>query len=343
MKVLGINGGNGVMIHPLKDYLVGNLEPRAIFHTKGEKQWYSNFSVPIFNNEDRCYNQIKEADIIIGHPDCGHSSILAYSRAKKFSDPHKNESLTLFLKSIEHYKPYIWVMENLPALLKSYTKEELQDKFSDYKLIFINTSVMDFGNSQKDRVRLLVIGLHKKIKEEISIGEYILLKKRLATPYQVRIPQFCKSLLQGLTNEDISIGHVRENLDDEITLYGGFKMPLREIQRHWERYPFVKRWKVSTQENFTTAPGVYRNLDNSYPATARKANRQFNQQGLTMSPRELARIQGVPDDFIIYMDEKPTVGYWINKGRATVTKCPPYEIGVWFMDVLTNTIPNFLK
>jgi asparagine synthase (glutamine-hydrolysing) len=46
-------------------------------------------------------------------------------------------------------------------------------------------------------------------------------------------------------------------------------------------------------------PGVYRNLANEYPLTARKQNRQFNSLGYIMSPRELARIQGLPDDFKI--------------------------------------------
>jgi site-specific DNA-cytosine methylase len=50
-----------------------------------------------------------------------------------------------------------------------------------------------------------------------------------------------------------------------------------------------------------------------------------------MSPRELARIQGVPDSFKIHLD-KDNLQYWINKGRASVTKCPPYQIAQWFKE-----------
>jgi len=342
LNILGVDAGNGVIVHPLKDHLVGNLEPRGIFHSKEERQWFSNFSVPIFKDKETCYKHIKDVDVIIGNPDCGHSSILAYSRAKKFSDPHDNESLNTFFQAIQHYKPVIWLMENLPALLQAYTKEDFIEMFRDYQLSFIIGSVTQLGNSQKDRVRLVITGVHKDMEQELGRLKYIGLTRNLSKFYRVNEPTVCRNLFNGIDvkGEDKSIGHIREDIDTVITLYGGFKMPLREIQRHWEHNWCEKRWKV-TGENFTTAPGVYRNLDDGFPATARKANRQFNQLGLTMSPRELARIQGVPDSFNIAVGSRKN--YWINKGRASVTKCPPYELGVWFYDVLKSTIPNLLK
>jgi len=52
-----------------------------------------------------------------------------------------------------------------------------------------------------------------------------------------------------------------------------------------------------------------------------------------MTPRQLARIQGVPDDFKIWFD-KTSRTLSINKGRVSVTKAPPYEIGIWFKNTL---------
>lgn len=106
-------------------------------------------------------------------------------------------------------------------------------------------------------------------------------------------------------------------------------MSLAEIQLEWnERLKGKKRWTVEGG-NFKTAPGVYRNLRNDYPATARKANRQYNHEGLTLTPRQLARIQGVPDEFRLYINIDK-LNYWINKARTCVTKSPPYEISKWF-------------
>ena len=139
-----------------------------------------------------------------------------------------------------------------------------------------------------------------------------------------------------MDNENLSLGHIREDINSEITLYAGFKIKLSEVQKFWINNPTLKRYKVHDKK-FTTAPGVYRNLKKGPPATARKANRQFNPEGLQMSPRELARIQGVPDDFVIYF-ENSNIGYWINKGRATVTKTPPWEIGEWFKNQITKIL-----
>ena len=123
--------------------------------------------------------------------------------------------------------------------------------------------------------------------------------------------------------------HIREDINDIITLYAGKKLRLDEIQAQWLfEFPDSKRWVVKDRK-FTTAPGVYRNLPNEYPLTARKANRQFNHDGLMMTPRELARIQGIKDSFKLHYN-KQQKGYWINKGRVTVAKTPPYEVGLWF-------------
>jgi len=146
--------------------------------------------------------------------------------------------------------------------------------------------------------------------------------------------QLCGELLANLpkvnSKEGKDICHVNEDKDNTgstiITLYAGFKASLKEIKENWV-YEDWTRWMVEGR-NFSTAPGSYRNRDSEYPSTARKSNRQFNHNGDMMSPRELARIQGVPDKFKLWYEEDKH-NYCINKARATVAKTPPYEIGQW--------------
>jgi site-specific DNA-cytosine methylase len=126
----------------------------------------------------------------------------------------------------------------------------------------------------------------------------------------------------------LKLGHVREKDNTLITIYAGKKVKVGEIKKIWlTKHLNEKRLPVEGR-NFTSAPGVYKNLEEDYPATARKQNRQFNHFGEMMSPRELARIQGLPDEFKIAMDDA-NIQYWINKGRATIAKCPPYEVGTY--------------
>ena len=183
------------------------------------------------------------------------------------------------------------------------------------------------------RKRLVLIGIKKDhFGENLSKVQY-----HFSNVYKVNELKYCEQLLEGLNEENWDIAHIREDISDFITIYAGRKLTLRKIQRFWLKNPKLKRWPVNDRK-FSTAPGVYRNLNKDYPATARKANRQFNSQGLQMSPRELARIQGVPDKFRIYMDPNRKI-FSINKGRTTVTKTPPYEIARWFYKQLKKVQP----
>ena len=43
LKVLGVCGGQGALLFPFRDKLIGNIEPRGVFHTGREEQWKANF------------------------------------------------------------------------------------------------------------------------------------------------------------------------------------------------------------------------------------------------------------------------------------------------------------
>lgn len=338
MKVLGVCGGNGVILHPFKNHLVGNIEMRALFHTKLQEQWEANFpGIPLTKDhqsfmQPKLFDDLSNLDVIIGAPDCGHSSMLAYSRAKKLSDAKKNESLILFINSVIYYLPKVFLMENLPKLFLSLSEEDCKIAFKDYDLVFHKLSVSELGNSQKNRIRLLIIGIRKDLKEELKEK----LQYQFNNIYKVSKLKTAGELIYGLEKENWKTGNVREDINDIITIYAGTKSSLQDLKLFWDSNPRLSRYVVSDRK-FTTAPGVYRNISKNHPATARKANRQFNHLGLQLTPRELARIQGVPDRFKIYIDPN-NLGYWINKGRTTVTKTPPYEIGYWFYKQIKNVI-----
>ncbi len=150
--VLGICAGNGAVLYPFKSHLLGNIEPRGVFRSPQHEQWIKNFDkIPALFDYPKGLNLVtfdKKATIVMGHPDCGHSSVLAYSRGKKLSDPKDNKSLTLFIRAIQVYKPKVFLMENLPALLKTYGESDLMEAFEGYELKFIQGSVSKWGNSQ---------------------------------------------------------------------------------------------------------------------------------------------------------------------------------------------------
>lgn len=319
MKVLGVCGGNGVILHPFRDNLMGNIETRSAFVTPNDIQWDLNFSAPLDKTDQVAYRK-QAVKIIIGAPDCGHSSNLALSRGKKFSDASDNKSLSSYISMVNDYQPDFFLMENLPKM-RDTIGDTLDNLFPGYHLIVHVGPVSDFGNSQLTRVRLVVIGMKEK-----RYAKYFKV-------YPLSELKTSAELIEGLDKYDKELTcHVRESDDTEIPLYWGEKRKItvakaRDIWNH-QLTRVTTKWPVNNG-NLKNQPGVYKNLANDYPFTVRKSNRQFNHLGEQLTPREMARIQGVPDHFNLWYN-KDNHGYCINKGRLTVTKSPPYEIGLWF-------------
>lgn len=325
--VLGVCGGNGVILHPLRNSkILGNIEPRSVFHTKDNVQWRLNFRAPFENDLSSRYAGV---NVIVGAPDCGHSSVLSYSRAKKLSNPKDNDSLRMYIRALKIYKPKMFLMENLSKMLEAYpTLIPFLEK--KYRVIQYKQSVSFWGNSQVSRVRLVLVGIRKDQDLDLI---YKVISEESSREYQLKTSG---ELISGIDPEKTT-GHIREPDDYEIPLYyqGKRKLTTLEAKNIWNTvYNGKTRWEVN-MDKMKCQPGVYRNLENEYPKTARKQNRQFNHLGEMLTPRELARIQGVPDNFKLNFEEDNLL-YWINKGRVTVTKTPPYEIGVWFNRILTR-------
>lgn len=317
-RVFGVNAGLGVALYPFKKYLIGAIETRKVFHTPGQEQWQANFKgIPLY----RDYIDIPaNLDLVISSPDCGSGSMLRYSRAKQLGDHTFNQSLLEFLRAITTSFPKFFLFENLAGLFKSFPESDFRAILKDYRLVMHNKSVSYFGNSQLTRKRLVIIGIRRDLPQKLT-------RYFKCPDYRSEI-KACWDIYGDLTDEDYSIGHIRENPKEVISIHAKRRMSFEEIAQEWQtRLKGKKRW-LSPGYTFSTAPGVYRNLNKDYPATARKANRQFDESGLALTPRQLARIMGIPDKFDIYTD-KGKHNYWINKGRNTVTKGMVFEVPVW--------------
>jgi site-specific DNA-cytosine methylase len=316
LNILGVSAGNGVMLYPFKDHVIANIECRSDYYIKGQAlQWNTNFDVPMYKTLKEFKKPI---DVILGHPKCGLSSMFALSRGKKFSSHQDEPSLTLFIEAVHKYRPKIFVMENLPKLLDSFEDSDLKSTFQEYNISYIKGPVSMFGNSQLTRKRLIVIGLR---------NDYYTNKRKKTIkriPLNKTEPHKTKTLLMNLPDN----GNITEPLTDIITMYAGYKVSLDDAQDFWLSNPNLRHWPVNNGR-MSTAPGVYINHETDYPLTVRKTNRQFNPDGIQMSPRELARIQGICDGFLIYHDKDPKVT--INKGRITVANTPPMNLSFWLL------------
>lgn len=323
MNVLGISAGQGGLLFPFRKRLLGNIEPRGVFHTPGEEQWKANFKdVPFYKGY--CLQEFDEkVDIIISSPDCGASSIMRLSKVKELGKPKDNRSLNLVIEGINYYKPKIFLIENLPRLLSLLPNKYLQEAFKDYKLIFHERSVSDYGNSQVSRKRLIIIGVHKKTgKKYLNAFNEV---------FQVKTPKLTRDLLfvspYG-SNYNIPI-------EKTLAMYDYRKLPekknltVEKIQVLWNSaFKQEKKWPIKTAK-MSTLPGVYRLELDKPPLTLRPADRQFRPDGYPLGILDFKAIMGFPKAYKIFMDEGNYL-YWLNKARYTIAKGSVFEIAIWF-------------
>jgi len=327
--VLGISAGQGALLFPFRKHLLGNIEPRGVFHTPGEEQWKANFKdVPFYKGY--CLQEFDEkVDIIISSPDCGASSIMRLSKVKELGKPKDNRSLSLVIEGINYYKPKIFLIENLPRLLSLLPNEYLQEALKDYKLIFHERSVSDYGNSQVSRKRLIIVGVHKKAgKKYLNAFNEV---------FQVKTPTITRELLFESpygSNYNIPI-------EKTLAMYDYRKLPakknltVRKIQLLWNSdFKNEKKWPIKTAK-MSTLPGVYRLELDKAPLTLRPADRQFRPDGYPLGILDFKAIMGFPKAYKIFMDEGNYL-YWLNKARYTIAKGSVYEVGIWFKRCLKN-------
>lgn len=323
MNVLGISAGQGGLLFPFRKHLLGNIEPRGVFHTPGEEQWKANFGDIPFHKGFCLQEFDKKVDIILSSPDCGHSSVMRLSKVKELGNPKDNRSLNLVIAAILEYKPKIFLIENLPRLLSLLSRDFFEKTFKDYKLIFHERSVSDYGNSQVSRKRLIILGVHKKTgKKYLNAFDEV---------FQVKTPKLTRDLLfvspYG-SNYNIPI-------EKTLAMYDYRKLPekknltVEKIQVLWNSaFKNEKKWPIKTAK-MSTLPGVYRLELDKAPLTLRPADRQFRPDGYPLGILDFKAIMGFPKQFKIYIDQENYL-YWLNKARYTIAKGSVYEISVWF-------------
>lgn len=323
LKVLGVCAGQGALLFPFRKHLIGNIEIRGVFHTPGEEQWKANFGDIPFHKGFCLQEFDKKVDIILSSPDCGHSSVMRLSKVKELGNPKDNRSLNLVIAAILEYKPKIFLIENLPRLLSLLSRDFFEKTFKDYKLIFHERSVSDYGNSQVSRKRLIIIGVHKKTgKKYLNAFDEV---------FQVKTPKLTRDLLfvspYG-SNYNIPI-------EKTLAMYDYRKLPekknltVEKIQVLWNSaFKNEKKWPIKTAK-MSTLPGVYRLELDKAPLTLRPADRQFRPDGYPLGILDFKAIMGFPKAYKIFMDEGNYL-YWLNKARYTIAKGSVYEISVWF-------------
>ena len=327
LKILGICAGQGALLFPWRKQLLGNIEPRAVFHTKKEEQWRLNFGeIPFLRNE---LPEKWHPDIILSSPDCGASSTMRLSKAKELGNPEKNKSIQLVIEGIMQYQPKVFMIENVPRLMNLMPEKIWQEALPNYNISFKVNSVSDFGNSQVSRKRLIIIGIKNTAKSYINCFDII---------FSVNTPKLSRFILEAANTQPLI------PFDKVLAMYDYRKLPkkknltVKEIQYLWTHdFKSEKKWPIKTAK-MQTLPGVYKLDPDKPPLTLRPADRQFRPDGYPLCIQDFKNIQGFPKKFQIYLPEGKDYLYWLNKARYTIAKGAVYEVGIWFKKCIRKSL-----
>lgn len=274
-------------------------------------------------------------DVIIGGPPCQSFSSQGKARDPNGMkcDP-RNYLYESYIKILNHFKPKFFVFENVSGILstkingKSIIDSIFKDMKKNYKIIedknTIVLNAVDFGVPQ-ERKRVIIIGVRKDLNIGVSSiykDLFDIAKNEEVVTVHDAISDLPK-LYPGEGKEIIKhkpkkvskyLSKIRNNNID--TLHHHIARNHNELDK--KRYELMSKNKWTLRELYENEPSLIhptkRLFNNSYVvqhfdkpsktiiAHLYKDGNQFihpdHTQERTLTPREAARIQSFPDDFI---------------------------------------------
>lgn len=317
----------------------------------------------IFNEIDDIIKEetITELDLIIGGPPCQAYSLVgrAVSSNKMSTDP-RNFLYIQYVKFLQHYKPKIFIFENVPGILTAQKGETFKTILSEFDRIgytvdykILNSS--DFGVLQNRR-RVIIIGWRKgyyleypnfedcNIDLDVTVSDILYDLSALEhgqekNEYVADENEYLKE--SGIRNsQDILTHHIcRKHNENDIKIY---KKVIQAWNDNHTRLKYTDLPdELKTHKNITAFLDRYKVLagdircSHTMIAHIAKDGHYFIhpdiEQCRSISVREAARVQSFPDSY--YFEGSRTAKY-VQIGNAV----PPL-----MAKGLANKIMNMLE
>ncbi|HEG0497434.1 TPA: DNA cytosine methyltransferase [Campylobacter jejuni] len=292
------------------------------------KSYMANHPQTLMINEDISkvdnydYFQKNEADVIIGGPPCQGFSMAGARIRKGFIDDERNYLFRHYINIVNIINPKVFIMENVKGILSSNKGEiikEIERKINsaqNYKIYHIYpllVNAKDFGVPQ-NRERVIIVGV---LDNEIDINKEI---KNTKADILKKIPSFfdnvmIKDALFGMPNciSDNLISYPKTAYQEY--LHGNSKGVLKNhTQTNHSKKALERIKQIKPNENYTSLQedinsihsGSYGRM--SFDGISNTITTRFDTPSggrfihpiydRTITPREAARIQSFPDDFV---------------------------------------------
>ena len=352
MRAVGITCGIGSLLIGARQAgfeVVGNIEWRKYYHARdqhGRNTFTENFRGAFFREkiDDLTPQEIEramEVTLAMSHPECGAYSQLSGSNA----DFHERRAtdvsdIPLAVDLIGRLKPRYFAMDDLPKSLMAYPMQKYAEGLPDYDLFPEWISNWGYGNVQRGRNRMFMLGARRgqgwafrpgEAEHQGTVADAIgdLPEPRRGSNWPNHDPHrmeadCARALNMGGYRRKNTWGEVREYFRDKP---GGFTMEYpKEDGRVVKRIGFLKGHWEKTSHVLTGGNAIFHNK-RCEPYTV----------------RERARIQGFPDDFVFYGTILNDRGEWDHDVNRDITvkqtgKAMPIQFARYFSEQVAASV-----
>ena len=229
-------------------------------------------------------------DLIMGHTECGNYSQLNAKAAEDCSNPG---DIPEFIHAVKILKPRFFAMDNLPKSLIAIPMSEWKKQLKEYDIFPEWISNYNYGNLQKHRKRMFIIGARKEENFVFVPGE----TENITTVWDT-----ISDLHRVKDSEEFS--HVKikgKSLQNSFKAVNKYKdVTTAEVAKMFLAWPTGKNLPYTNREGRDTLKvGHYRTHKDKYAHVLTGGDSTFHPvTGYPLTIRERARIQGCPDSFI---------------------------------------------
>lgn len=308
----GITSGIGSMLvgaHQLGFKVVGNVEWRDYyrFRTGQGSSTFMDFFPGAFmarGLDDVPKNMLPGSiDFAAGHPECGRYSTLSHSVTLGTYQESRGQDVSdipLFLKLVAELQPRFFLMDDLPDSFGPLPMWRYVEMLPDYDLFPEWISNWGYGNIQKHRNRMFIVGALKKEKFTFVPGEEehgLVLRDSIEKYLDLKAGEIANHAF--VDPAFVPGRYVNMRWYGERSNWG----ELAELFRQGDWGTNLKYYSPAGEQKVrpgTTNP----KWDGFCPVLSGGYNPIHPLRRSPLTIRERAAIQGFPDDFMFHHDEE---------------------------------------